>query len=1316
MRILIFLLFLLPLSLIGQVESQFNGTLNVFSGSRIASTNTFTISGIFNSTTTSYTSSQSNTGDIVQVQSGARFYWLHIYSIASNAGGVITCNVRDSSSTLTTFPLGKWSVFRPTPNLRLPLSPDGETNASKSATFNTLALRVDEIQTAVASATNCEQTFTKASHGFRKGTPIFWNGSTYIRPTADSLVPDFVVVDSLTANTFKVANCGTYTTSLANGLYWFTSASPGYSLTADTTKVPLFQALNGKLILNPIVGFNLMSGGGSGDVTRDELADSTAAIRADISSAGITALTGDVTASGTGSVVVTVANNAITSAKIASQTVDSLDIKNAAITTVKIKDDNITTGKVLDGTLLNADLAPQTVDSNKIKNRVITTVKLEDNAVTSAKVASQTIDSLDLKNRSITTVKIADDAVTAAKIGAGEVGASELASTSVVAGSYTNSSITVDADGRITVANNGSSGGSTTIVFQSSAPSDTVVIWANSTTATQSTSYKAYKYLKGKWMHNFWYETIGKTLTTAEPIVIGATGQSNMEGNATGGDTTRDARVLALNNATNTWQVAVIGQAPFRTGALYNNIAFNFAKKLAQEENRVVKIVIVAQGSQPIEQWSNTTAPLFDSLAKKLRLYTSNVKAILWHQGESNNDAVTLYCNSDPCYEQKLNTVIGKFDTIRAMSEDWKFIAGGMSDVLVAVNNTRNGVLENLDNDIYGNTLFTSGVGIGVGVDNTHFTAQGLIDFGIRYYYRYKDGRDFGQKNVSYSVGATQDYTQYYNEDFQTADTLLPIGTDFTSMAYVKTSNSSKRLTMESAVNQWYGSAIAINKDSVGLTGSTAIKFTIRETAATNAGVTLRMRINQGYLLAINGSNGTTATVFLFRINDGNLTSVGSAGGTPFLYNTDYLYGMQISNDSVNVYRHDGTSYVRIITHAPGAGTVQFSPGQVGFWVQDADVNNRRALIDDVIISNTINSAAIKTYNFDSYADAANIDGGLIRPYDASSYISDVSGDKYLSFRTRVWKSAPNFFTALNDPGTNNRCVRFSYTPTASNVVGGIAIKLKEGQTVYSVYMYGPTGPSYPDKIAIFNSTLNTPLSFFDYSFPANTTKHLAVCAIADTIEIFESVSGNYYSNLYSTVITGLSALNGNVGSYLPPMGLVIKVFYDNVIVQSGLDNINDYDLMFQQAGNLVSVARNKVVVIDLPVYKGTGTPEGSVTAPVGSIYLRTDGGTGTTFYVKESGTGNTGWVASVSQLKGSATLDFPSTSTLSQSDLTITVTGASDGDIVDIGVVNALSSVTGVRYRAWVSSANTVTVRFNNDTVGSVDPASAIFKVTVTK
>lgn len=44
-------------------------------------------------------------------------------------------------------------------------------------------------------------------------------------------------------------------------------------------------------------------------------------------------------------------------------------------------------------------------------------------------------------------------------------------------------------------------------------------------------------------------------------------------------------------------------------------------------------------------------------------------------------------------------------------------------------------------------------------------------------------------------------------------------------------------------------------------------------------------------------------------------------------------------------------------------------------------------------------------------------------------------------------------------------------------------------------------------------------------------------------------------------------------------------------------------------------------------IRSGSGTPEGAVTAPVGSLFLRTNGGAGTTLYVKESGTGNTGWV-----------------------------------------------------------------------------------------
>jgi hypothetical protein len=83
--------------------------------------------------------------------------------------------------------------------------------------------------------------------------------------------------------------------------------------------------------------------------------------------------------------------------------------------------------------------------------------------------------------------------------------------------------------------------------------------------------------------------------------------------------------------------------------------------------------------------------------------------------------------------------------------------------------------------------------------------------------------------------------------------------------------------------------------------------------------------------------------------------------------------------------------------------------------------------------------------------------------------------------------------------------------------------------------------------------------------------------------------------------------------------------------------------------------------------------------------------------------------------LSGSATLDFGSTSAQSSSDLTITVTGAADGDVVSLGVPNA-SVNANTNYTAWVSAANTVTVRFNNYSSGAVDPASGTFKVKVFK
>ena len=84
---------------------------------------------------------------------------------------------------------------------------------------------------------------------------------------------------------------------------------------------------------------------------------------------------------------------------------------------------------------------------------------------------------------------------------------------------------------------------------------------------------------------------------------------------------------------------------------------------------------------------------------------------------------------------------------------------------------------------------------------------------------------------------------------------------------------------------------------------------------------------------------------------------------------------------------------------------------------------------------------------------------------------------------------------------------------------------------------------------------------------------------------------------------------------------------------------IGDAATLHREAANSMSLKGADGTDIDFAVtgtiavdtckwHCGSGSPEGVVTATVGSLFTRTDGGSSTTLYIKESGTGNTGWVA----------------------------------------------------------------------------------------
>ncbi len=166
-------------------------------------------------------------------------------------------------------------------------------------------------------------------------------------------------------------------------------------------------------------------------------------------------------------------------------------------------------------------------------------------------------------------------------------------------------------------------------------------------------------------------------------------------------------------------------------------------------------------------------------------------------------------------------------------------------------------------------------------------------------------------------------------------------------------------------------------------------------------------------------------------------------------------------------------------------------------------------------------------------------------------------------------------------------------------------------------------------------------------SLTLNVWYHIAVCRANGTTRMFVdgvqvgsdyTDASDYISNRVRVGeagdVTG-SPLNGWVddlrvtnGFARYPIGID---FYPptKALPVSGTTTVAARDVVTVGDNNAETDLRGSVVLINdgAGIYTGTGTPEGVVAAPVGSLFLRTDGGTGTSIYVKEIGTGNTGWV-----------------------------------------------------------------------------------------
>jgi len=100
---------------------------------------------------------------------------------------------------------------------------------------------------------------------------------------------------------------------------------------------------------------------------------------------GITALTGEVTASGSGSVAATIANSAVVADKLASN----------AVTTAKINADAVTNAKIADDAVDTENIADDAITAALIDNGAVGTAAIANDAVTEDKLANSLLAEID---------------------------------------------------------------------------------------------------------------------------------------------------------------------------------------------------------------------------------------------------------------------------------------------------------------------------------------------------------------------------------------------------------------------------------------------------------------------------------------------------------------------------------------------------------------------------------------------------------------------------------------------------------------------------------------------------------------------------------------------------------------------------------------------------------------------------------------------------------------------------------------------------------------------------------------------------------
>lgn len=190
---------------------------------------------------------------------------------------------------------------------------------------------------------------------------------------------------------------------------------------------------------------------------------------------------------------------------------------------------------------------------------------------------------------------------------------------------------------------------------------------------------------------------------------------------------------------------------------------------------------------------------------------------------------------------------------------------------------------------------------------------------------------------------------------------------------------------------------------------------------------------------------------------------------------------------------------------------------------------------------------------------------------------------------------------------------------------GAAGVFIAAGKTA-SVFCDGTTvkqaGNSLESVLDVGNTTSGKDLAVSAGDDITFTDSSKAIFGEHSDLQIYHSGSNSYISEsgTGSLFITGFDIQMGNVSG---ANNFVMDV--DGAIdLKHGSGA-----LAISTSATGVDLPAGKAIKVGTPsIYSGSGTPESTITAVPGSLYMNSAGGENTSLYVKESGTGNTGWVA----------------------------------------------------------------------------------------